>query len=625
MPSDLDAPEPSEVWIAAAGGDLGGDPSTETLVRRAGPPPGGPPAPPVLGPDPDPGQPPSRSRRRTALAGAIADALLADPDAWTPGELAARAAVTFAGRQDWLAGLIERVLEYYPRPPADRPRELAAVIDILLAEVFDGLRVKAERAAQAISGDRRADDGSDSSDGPDEDEDGDEDGVDDDKDDEDPPDEGEAEVEVEGDDQDEGDGKGKGKGKDRDEGEGEGKGKDRDEVEDEDDRPDEDDNEVPGRPTGDPDASPPTIPRPIRRLVTPTRMVRRPFDTPRLDDAADLADLLGLDIGQLTALADTALRGRRARSPRIANYRYRWLDRPSGPRLLEAPRSRLLAAQRTVLHSLLDPIPVHPAVHGFVAGRSVLTGAREHVGADTVLTMDLEHFFAAVTAGRIWGVLRAAGYPEPVAHLLAGLTTTATPVRVVGDMPPGPDPDRRHRLRQRLATPHLPQGSPTSPSLANLVAVGLDRRLSAYAAAAGLAYTRYADDLTFSGTFRHDAHVGAFAAAVARIATQEGFRINAAKTRRRGRHERQTVTGVVVNDHPAIARDEIDRLRAVLHDCRVNGPGAANRIGLSDFRAHLLGRISWVASVHPRRGARLRAQFDRIDWTGDGSSSTPDT
>lgn len=458
------------------------------------------------------------------LVDAIAGALLADADDWTASGLTGRAAVVFAGPHDWVPRLVEQVLELYPRPPADRPRELRAVVRVLLDDLLD----------LAPHDDSDSDTDSDS--------DGDGDG-----------DEPVAEI-----------------------------------------RP---------------------VPRPVHWPVASTRTVRRPFATPTLDHVGDLADLLGVDTTELTALADTALRGRRARSPRIANYRYHWLDRPSGPRLLEAPRPRLLAAQRTVLHAVLDAIPVHPSVHGFVAGRSVVTGAREHVGADTVLTMDLEHFFAAVTAGRIWGVLRSAGLPEPVAHLLAGLTTTATPVRILSAMPSGPDPARQFRLRRRLAVPHLPQGSPTSPALANLVAFGLDRRLSSYAAAVGLTYTRYADDLTFSGRFQHSTHVRSFARAVGRIVTAESFRVNEAKTRWRGRHERQTVTGVVVNEHPAVARVVVDRLRAVLHDCRRSGPAAANRAGHPDFRAHLLGRISWVAAVHPARGASLREQFAGIDWT----------
>ena len=279
------------------------------------------------------------------------------------------------------------------------------------------------------------------------------------------------------------------------------------------------------------------------------------------------------------ALADTRLIARRARSERIAHYRYRWLERPSGGRLLEAPKPRLKNVQRAVLADLLAPIPVHSAAHGFVAGRSATTAAAEHVGSHVVITLDLEHFFAAITAGRIWGALRSAGYPEPVAHLLAGLTTHATPGSALRAMPVGPDPGRDFRLRRRLAAPHLPQGAPTSPQLANLVAFALDRRLAGYAHSAGAVYTRYADDLTFSGGDRLARRSDALIAAVTRIVGQAGFGLNTSKTRERSRSQRQVVTGIVVNEKTNLARPEFDRLKAVLWDCRVVGPVLANRQG----------------------------------------------
>jgi hypothetical protein len=360
-------------------------------------------------------------------------------------------------------------------------------------------------------------------------------------------------------------------------------------------------------------------PRPTRGLVAPTRMLYRSFEGPVLDDAAALADYLDLDLAELVRYADTDLRTRRARSPALRHYRYRWIERTAGPRLLEIPRHRMAAVQRRLLRGLLDGIPDHPAVHGFVRGRSARTGAEVHAGASVVICLDLASFFPSVTAGRVWGMLRAAGYPEPVAHLLTGLLTHAVPAAVIAAMPangagPGGDP-RAFRLRRYLARPHLPQGAPTSPAVANLVCWPLDRRLDAYASACGARYTRYADDLTFSGGAEWGRGAGRFIAAVAEVVRAEGFRLNPAKTRVRGAHQRQAVTGIVVNAHPNVPRPEADRLRAVLHDCLVHGPAAANRSGVPDFRAHLLGRISWVAQLNPVRGRRLQAAFDRIDWS----------
>ncbi|WP_420121773.1 reverse transcriptase family protein [Nakamurella sp.] len=362
--------------------------------------------------------------------------------------------------------------------------------------------------------------------------------------------------------------------------------------------------------------SSPRLPAPVIRLSSPTRMIHRPFPTPVLDHTGDLADHLGITLDALDTFADPYGRARRAHRDGIAHYRYRWLHRPRGARLIEAPKPDLRALQRTILDDLLSPIPIHPAVHGFVAGRSPITGAAEHVGADVAIALDIEHFFASITPGRIWGVLRAAGYPEPVAHLLVGLTTHATPVAALRAMPVSADPGRDARLGRRLAAPHLPQGAPTSPALANLVAFSLDRRLDSYARAAGARYTRYADDLTFSGDHTFAQRSGALVAAVEKMIQQEGFAVHPGKTRECHRHRRQTVTGIVVNDRTNVPRPDYDQLKAVLHDCRRNGPRAANRNAHHDFRAHLLGRISWVGALNPARGARLRALFDEIDWTG---------
>lgn len=357
-------------------------------------------------------------------------------------------------------------------------------------------------------------------------------------------------------------------------------------------------------------------PKIAHRTPTPTVTVSRPFPTPRIDQAQDLADFLDISVDELVLLADPANKARRAAARRIAHYRYRWVEKLSGARLLEAPKPRLKAVQRQLLDGLLAPVPVHPAAHGFIAGRSAITGAAAHVGADVVMTVDLEHFFAAITAGRIWGVLRSAGYPEPVAHLVTGLVTHASPVAALGTMPPGPDRGRDFRLRRRLAAPHLPQGAPTSPQLANLVAFSLDRRLDAYARAAGATYTRYADDLTFSGGRALSRTADTLLTAVGAIVAAEGFRLNPAKTRQRRAYQRQSVTGIVVNDRPNLARPEYDRLRAILHDCATRGPAAANRDGRPDLRAYLLGRIGWVAALNPARGTRLRTSFDAITWDG---------
>lgn len=356
--------------------------------------------------------------------------------------------------------------------------------------------------------------------------------------------------------------------------------------------------------------------RAVRILVEPTRMQASRWPVAAIDTVAELAGLLGLSPGHLAWYADTAGMQRRAAETALHLYRYRWLTRPGRtPRLLEVPLPRLRRAHRTVLERIVGRVPAHTAAHGFVPGRSARTGAVLHVGADVVIGLDLAGFFASVHAPRIYGILRAAGYPEAVAHLLTGLCTTATPVRVLGDMPPGGSSDARYVLRHALATPHLPQGAPTSPQLANLSAYRLDCRLAGYATAFGATYTRYADDLSLSGGPDVRRRADQAVAGIRRIVADEGFQLNGGKTRVQGRARRQTVTGIVVNDRTNATRTDYERLRAILHNAVETGARAQNRHGHPDYRAHLLGRIAWIEGLNPGRGRRLRADFDRIDWT----------
>ncbi len=361
--------------------------------------------------------------------------------------------------------------------------------------------------------------------------------------------------------------------------------------------------------------------RPLRVHIWMTaapEMGPTPWPVPALADLTALAGWLGVTTGHLDWFADRRSLERRASDERLRHYHRRWVRKPDGSlRLLEAPKRELKDLQRQVLHRILDRIPAHPAAHGFRPGRSVLTGAAAHAGQAVVVRLDLESFFTCITAGRVYGIFRAAGYPEPVAHALAGLCTTATPPAVLRAAPGPGGPylvDPRRRLLHRLAEPHLAQGSPTSPALANLSAFALDRRLDGLARRLGATYSRYADDLTFSGERPLVRAAPGLIDLVRTIAADEGFAVHEAKTRVLTSAQRQTVTGVVVNRHLNVARPDYDRLRAVLHDAARAGPAAANRAGHPDFRAHLLGRIAWVGGVNPARAEKLARAFAAIDW-----------
>lgn len=360
--------------------------------------------------------------------------------------------------------------------------------------------------------------------------------------------------------------------------------------------------------------------RPLAQPVTHTRMLANRWRLPVFDDLGDVADFLGVTTPQLDWFADPRHLARATADVSLQHYRVSHRVAPSGAiRVLEAPKWRLKRIQRQLLDRVAALIPPHEAARGFRPGGSVGSYAAPHAGRRVVLRLDLEAFFASVTVSRVYGIWRSAGYPEPVAHCLAGLVTSVLPLSAWRSVPrPSDDEllDAHWRLGRRLAAPHLPQGAPTSPDMANLAAFQLDVRLTALAGSWGGRYTRYADDLAFSsqagwgrtGTSR-------LRDAVEEIVRDEGFRLNPRKTVVMHAAGRQTLAGLVVNERPHVARTEVDLLRAILHNCRRYGPSTQNRDAIPAYEEHLRGRIAWVAHHDPVRGARLQAQHDAIDWS----------
>jgi hypothetical protein len=339
------------------------------------------------------------------------------------------------------------------------------------------------------------------------------------------------------------------------------------------------------------------------------------WPVPPLATPGELAALLDLDPGELDWFADVQGRQRRVAAGPLRHYLYRWQAKPSGSaRLIEAPKRRLKSIQRRLLDEVLAPIPPHDAAHGFRPGRSVRTYVEAHVGRRVVLKLDLRDFFPAITAARVQALYRTAGYPEAVARVLTGLCTNGVPTSVWEDQACPIRGEEDRRLRRLYQRPHLPQGAPTSPALANLCTYRLDLRLAGLAASAGARYTRYADDLAFSGGRELERGISRFHVHACAIALEEGFVVQTRKTRVMRQGVRQQVAGVVLNEHPNVARHDYDRLKAILHNCVRDGPQGQRGDDRGDFRAHLAGRIAHVGSLNPERGRRLKALFDRIAW-----------
>lgn len=346
-------------------------------------------------------------------------------------------------------------------------------------------------------------------------------------------------------------------------------------------------------------------------MAEPQRMqpaaAARGWMLPAIESVPALARWLSIGDDELEWFADLKGLCVKTGRPRLEHYSYRMLPKRSGGiRLLEAPKPRLKELQRRILAEILDRIPAHHAVHGFVKGRSILTNALPHVGRSVVLRLDLDNFFPAFPAARVAALFRTLGYPEPVAARLAGICTTVAPPRVCKGAP--------FDARELYAVPHLPQGAPTSPALANLMTYRLDCRLYGLAKSAGASYTRYADDLTFSGDETFARAVQRFAAHAAAIALEEGFGVNHRKTRIMRQGVRQQVAGVVVNRKMGIRRRDFDILKAVLTNCARFGPASQDRGATRNFRAHVEGRVRFVEMIDAAKGRRLRALFEKIEW-----------
>jgi retron-type reverse transcriptase len=319
---------------------------------------------------------------------------------------------------------------------------------------------------------------------------------------------------------------------------------------------------------------------------------------PVLSTPAELAAALGLPVPQLRWLAfHTEV------ASRVHYVSFTVPKRSGGLRTLSAPHRKLAAAQDWVRRNILDRLPVEEPAQGFIAGRSILTNARKHVGRAVVVNLDLETFFPSITFPRVRSVFWRLGYSPAVATVLALLCT---------ECPRRPAEYQGNTYHVATGPRGLPQGACTSPALSNQVARRLDKRLGGLAAKLGMTYTRYADDLTFSGGQELHDRVGYLMARVRHLAAEEGFSVNGKKTRVLRRNAAQCVTGLVVNDRPGVPRAEVRRVRAILHRARAEGLDAQNREGRPHFRAWLRGKIAFIGMARPEVGARLKAEMEAL-------------
>jgi RNA-directed DNA polymerase len=355
--------------------------------------------------------------------------------------------------------------------------------------------------------------------------------------------------------------------------------------------------------------------RRLQQAVTSTLSQRRPMRSslhaaqnwplPRIQSVDELAELLDVSCKHLNWLG--------------ANYGNHYSiravrKRTGGMRIIESPKFYLKNVQRILLQKILYTIPAHDSAHGFVRNRSALSFVRCHVRKPFLIRMDLQDCFPSVHANRVWGLFRSLGYPFDVTQTLTELCTCWSKPSDLLSAAQVRSATEQNRILSLYHSKHLPQGAPTSPALLNLLAYRLDCRLSRLAHACNATYTRYADDLLFSGDDRFARSSDSFATSVGAIVLEEGFQLNYRKTRRMRKSTRQLATGIVINQATNIRRSDFDVLKAILTNCVRTGPCAQNRDSSPNFQSHLLGRIQWIKQLNPNRGDKLMQIYDRIDW-----------
>ena len=290
--------------------------------------------------------------------------------------------------------------------------------------------------------------------------------------------------------------------------------------------------------------------------------------TPRFEKEAVIwcAALLGVEVNRLEEILNNV----------SGHYQEFWMRKRSGGyRMISAPDKDLQAIQSTIYSRILSSVTiVHPAAVGFRCGRSVVDNAAPHLGKRYVLKMDIHDFFGSIRSPRVRQTFKKIGYPENVSKVLGALCCL-------------------HR--------HLPQGAPTSPALSNIVGYEMDRKLSALAAEYGLTYTRYADDLTFSGDVFPKEQI---IPQVKRIIRDEKFESNHKKTHFMNQSSRKIITGVSVASGVklTIPKSKKREIRKNVYFILTKGLAEhQRRIGSHDpaYLKRLIGMLCYWRAIEP--------------------------
>ena len=258
-----------------------------------------------------------------------------------------------------------------------------------------------------------------------------------------------------------------------------------------------------------------------------------------------------------------------------------------GVRQLFMPAIQLKYIQRWILDNILSNIIISEYATGFCKNKSIKTNAKSHLGKECVLNMDIKDFFPSIKYETIFKIFAYYGYTKEVSYILAKLCTYKG---------------------------SLPQGSPASPYLSNIACLKLDKRLSKLAEAYNADYSRYADDITFSG----NKNVKDCQSFITKIVNDENFEINEKKSRFAYKNQRQEVTGLIVNDGEIRVNKNYKRkVYQEIYYCTKFGVSSHMKKIKCDkafYKEYLYGKAFFINMIERNEGIKLFALLDKIQW-----------
>lgn len=257
----------------------------------------------------------------------------------------------------------------------------------------------------------------------------------------------------------------------------------------------------------------------------------------------------------------------------VSHYRTRKIPKSNGEtRTLNVPDGFMKAIQRSIAEKLLAYEYVSKYAFAYKSGASTVSNAKPHLGNSMVIKMDIRHFFDSITYPMVKEkVFKADKYSEAIRILLSILC---------------------------VYKDSIPQGAPTSPAISNIIMSEFDDNLGAWCSDRGITYTRYCDDMTFSGALDTDE----VKAHVTKELEKTGFFVNCKKTVTVHDGQMKNVTGIVVNDKLNVPSSYRKSIRKDMYYCRKFGVESHLMHTSSDeckmkFLRRLAGRINYVLSV----------------------------